>query len=44
MQTALAIGKRLTVKQLVRLDKLVSEHLAESSALLVLGPVASHGR
>lgn len=32
MQTTLATGERLTVKQLVRLDRLVSEHLADSSA------------
>ena len=37
MQTTLAVGERLTVKQLVRLDRLVSEHLADSSALPVPG-------
>jgi BMFP domain-containing protein YqiC len=42
MQTALAIGGRLTVRQLVRLDKLVSAHLAASSALVAQDPVAIH--
>lgn len=44
MQTALAIGESLTLKQLVRLDKLVSEHLAISSSLVASHPVAIHAR
>jgi hypothetical protein len=43
MQTTLAVGERLTVKQLVRLDRLVSEHLADSSAPPVSGHAALPG-
>lgn len=32
MQTMVATGERLTLKQLVRLDKLVSKHLVEAPA------------
>lgn len=44
MQTALAIGGRLTVKQLIRLDKLVAEHIAGSSAIASAVQVADPGR
>jgi hypothetical protein len=40
MQTVLATGDRLSVKQLVRLEKLVAEHLAEPSMLAAPVPIA----
>lgn len=43
MQATLATGDRLSVKQLVRLDKLVAEHLVGNPAMVAV-PVAHPGR
>lgn len=43
MQVTLATGGRLSVRQLVRLDKLVVEHLVGNSAMVAV-PVADPGR
>lgn len=43
MQSTLATGDRLSVKQLVRLDKLVAEHLVGNSPMVAVR-VAHNGR